>query len=494
MLNDYAPIFPELFIVLASMVLLLWGVFHRYEAGFSIGIVSILVLAGAAILIAGQTQATEELFNGAFVNDSFARFMKILTLAGSAFAIVLSFDYMRRERLLRFEYPVLILLSTAGMMLTISANDLISLYLALEFQSLALYVLAAFHRDRLRSTEAGLKYFVLGVLSSGFLLYGSSLVYGFTGHTGFAQIAETVHTWLQANGAPPIGFVFGLVFVLAGLAFKIAAVPFHMWTPDVYEGSPTPVTAYFAAAAKMSAMAMVIRMILGAFPDSAAQWQQIVIAISVASMALGAFAAIGQQNIKRLLAYSSIGHVGYALIGLAAAAPLAGVPVEEGVRVQTLGVSSVLIYLTIYLAMTLGSFACVLAMRKSHTFSELISDLAGISKEKPLFAFLFAMLLFSLAGVPPLAGFFAKFYVFEAAIKAGLWWLAVIGVVLSVVGAYYYLRIVKIMYFDEQGAAFDSIPASVQLTLGVSSAFVILFFLTPSTLKAAADLASRSLF
>ncbi len=480
MLNDYAPIFPELFIVLASMVLLLWGVYHRYEAGFAISIVSILVLAGAAILIAGQAQPTEELFNGAFVNDSFARFMKVLTLAGSAFTILLSFDYMRRERLLRFEFPVLILLSTAGMMLTISANDLISLYLALEFQSLALYVVAAFHRDRLRSTEAGLKYFVLGVLSSGLLLYGSSLVYGYTGATLFPQIAEAV----RAHGAP-IGFVFGLVFVLAGLAFKIAAVPFHMWTPDVYEGSPTPVTAYFAAAAKMSAMAMVIRVILGAFPDSAAQWQQIIIAISVASMALGAFAAIGQQNIKRLLAYSSIGHVGYALIGLAAAVP-GGAPQD--------GISSVLIYLTIYLAMTLGSFACVLAMRKGHAFSESISDLAGISREKPLFAFLFAMLLFSLAGVPPLAGFFAKFYVFNAAIEAHLYWLAVIGVVLSVVGAYYYLRIVKIMYFDEPGVTFDPIPASVQLTLGVSAAFVILFFLTPSTLKAAADVASRSLF
>ncbi len=489
MLNDYAPIFPELFIVLASMVLLLWGVFHRYQAGFSISIVSIVVLAGAAVLIAGQTQATEELFNGAFVNDSFARFMKILTLAGAAFTILLSFDYMRREGILRFEYPVLILLSAAGMMLTISANDLISLYLALEFQSLALYVLAAFRRDKLRSTEAGLKYFVLGALSSGLLLYGSSLVYGYTGATLFPQIAESV----RAHGAP-IGFVFGLVFVLAGLAFKIAAVPFHMWTPDVYEGSPTPVTAYFAAAAKMSAMAMVIRIILGAFPDAAAQWQQIIIAISVASMALGAFAAIGQQNIKRLLGYSSIGHVGYALIGLAAAAPLAGVPAEEGLRVQAQGVSSVLIYLTIYLAMTLGSFACVLAMRKGNSMSESIPDLAGISREKPLFAFLFAMLLFSLAGVPPLAGFFAKFYVFNAAIQAHLYWLAVAGVVLSVVGAYYYLRIVKIMYFDAEGSGFDPIPASVQLTLGVSAAFVILFFLTPGTLKAAADVASRSLF
>jgi len=480
MLTDYTPIFPELFIMLAALVLLLWGAYHRYQAGLRISIVSILVLAGAALLIARQEQPTEELFNGAFVNDSFARFMKILTLAGSAFALILSFDYMRRERLLHFEFPVLILLSTAGMMLTISANDLISLYLALEFQALALYVVAAFHRDRLRSTEAGLKYFVLGVLSSGLLLYGSSLVYGYTGATEFPQIAEAV----RAHGAP-IGLVFGLVFILAGLAFKISAVPFHMWTPDVYEGAPTPVTAYFAAAAKMSAMAMVIRIILGAFPDSAPQWQQIVIAVSVGSMALGAFAAIGQQNIKRLLAYSSIGHVGYALIGLAAAAP-DGAPVE--------GISSVLIYLTIYLAMTLGSFACVLAMRKGNIMSESIQDLAGISREKPLFAFLFAMLLFSLAGVPPLAGFFAKFYVFNAAIQAHLYWLAIVGVVLSVVGAYYYLRIVKIMYFDAQGVVFEPIPATVQLTPGVSAAFVMLLVLKPSTLKAAAEVASRSLF
>jgi NADH-quinone oxidoreductase subunit N len=482
MLNDFAPIFPELFIVLASMVLLLWGVYHRYPAGFSISIVSIFVLIGAALLIARQPAPAEVLFNGSFVNDSFARFMKILTLAGSVFAILLSFDYMRRERLLRFEYPVLILLSTAGMMLTISANDLISLYLALEFQSLALYVIAAFHRDRLRSTEAGLKYFVLGVLSSGLLLYGSSLVYGYTGATEFAEIAGSV----QRNGAS-IGFVFGLVFVLAGLAFKIAAVPFHMWTPDVYEGAPTPVTAYFAGGAKISAMAMVIRVILGAFPGVTEQWQQIVVAVALGSMALGGFAAIGQQNIKRLLAYSSIGHVGYALIGLAAAA-------TQDAKIAAEGISSVLIYLAIYLAMTLGSFACVLAMRKGHTMSEAVQDLAGISREKPLFAFLFAMLLFSLAGVPPLAGFFAKFYVFNAAIQAHLYWLAIAGVILSVVSAYYYLRIVKIMYFDEHGAAFEAIPASVQLTLGISAAFVILFFLTPSPLKAAADVASRSLF
>jgi len=480
MLSDYAPIFPEIFILLAAMVLLLWGVYHRHEAGFSISIVSIFVLIGAAVLIAAQPQATEELFNGAYINDSFARFMKMLTLIGSAFAILLSFDYMRRERILRFEYPVLILLSTAGMMLTISANDLISLYLALEFQSLALYVVAAFHRDHLRSTEAGLKYFVLGVLSSGLLLYGSSLVYGYTGATGFPAIAEAV----QAQSAS-IGFIFGLVFVLAGLAFKIAAVPFHMWTPDVYEGAPTPVTAYFAAAAKMSAMAMVIRVVLGAFPGATVQWQQIIMAISVASMALGAFAAIGQQNIKRLLAYSSIGHVGYALIGLAAATP-------DGAGAE--GISSVLIYLTIYLAMTVGSFACVLGMRRGQVMSESISDLAGISREKPLFAFLFAMLLFSLAGIPPLAGFFAKFYVFQAAIDAHLTWLAITGVVLSVVSAYYYLRVVKVMYFDEQGATFEAMPIPVGITLGITSAFVLFFFINPGTLKAAADIASRSLF
>ncbi len=480
MLSDYAPIFPEIFILLAAMVLLLWGVYHRHEAGFSISIVSIFVLIGAAVLIAAQPQATEELFNGAYINDGFARFMKMLTLVGSAFAILLSFDYMRRERILRFEYPVLILLSTAGMMLTISANDLIALYLALEFQSLALYVVAAFHRDNLRSTEAGLKYFVLGVLSSGLLLYGSSLVYGYTGATGFPAIAEAV----QAQSAS-IGFIFGLVFVLAGLAFKIAAVPFHMWTPDVYEGAPTPVTAYFAAAAKMSAMAMVIRVVLGAFPGATVQWQQIIMAISVASMALGAFAAIGQQNIKRLLAYSSIGHVGYALIGLAAATP-------DGAGAE--GISSVLIYLTIYLAMTVGSFACVLGMRRGQVMSESISDLAGISREKPLFAFLFAMLLFSLAGIPPLAGFFAKFYVFQAAIDAHLTWLAITGAVLSVVSAYYYLRVVKVMYFDEQGATFGAIPIPVGITLGITSAFVLFFFINPGTLKAAADIASRSLF
>ena len=337
MLSYYAPIFPELFIVLASFVLLMWGVYSRREAGFTISVVSILVLLCSAILIDRHPPATQQLFNGAFVDDRFARFMKILTLAGSAFTIVLSFDYMRRERILRFEYPILILLSTAGMMLTISANDLISLYLALEFQSSRALCCRRVPSRSFALDRGRAEYFVLGVLSSGLLLYGSSLVYGYTGATAFARIAEAV----QLQGAS-IGFIFGLVFVLAGLAFKIAAVPFHMWTPDVYEGAPTPVTAYFATASKMAAMAMVIRVILGAFPDAAAQWQQIIIAISIASMALGSFAAIGQTNIKRLLAYSSIGHVGYALIGVAA---VAVAPAE----IKAKCISSVLIYLAIYL-------------------------------------------------------------------------------------------------------------------------------------------------
>ncbi len=481
-MSTYAPIFPELFIVIAALVLLLWGVFHRDEVGFSIGVASIFVLAAAGLLIARHPAAAQSLFNGAFVDDGFARFVKILVLTGSAFALLLSFDYMRKEKILKFEYPVLILLATAGMLLSISANDLISLYLALELQSLALYVVAAFHRDQLRSTEAGLKYFVLGVLSSGLLLYGASLIYGYTGATSFPRIAESV----QANGAS-LGFIFGLVFMMAGLAFKIAAVPFHMWTPDVYEGAPTPVTAFFSAAPKIAAMAMFIRLIFGAFPAAAEQWQQIIIAISVASMALGSVAAIGQQNIKRLLAYSSIGHVGYALIGLAAA-PAA----PNGVGSE--GISSLLIYLTIYLAMTLGSFACVLGMRRGRVWVEDVRDLAGVSRDKPLFALVFAVLLFSLAGIPPMAGFFAKLYVFNAAIQAQLYWLAVAGVVLSVISAYYYLRLVKIMYFDEPAARFSPMAFSVRFTLAVSGIFVILFFLSPNTFKLAADAAARSLF
>ena len=337
---------------------------------------------------------------------------------------------------------MLVLLATAGMIMMISANDLIALYLGLELQSLALYVVAAFRRDDVRSSEAGLKYFVLGALSSGMLLYGASLIYGFTGSTSFAAIAAAAKA---AAPAQDIGLIFGLVFLLVGLAFKISAVPFHMWTPDVYEGAPTPVTAFFAAAPKVAAMALLMRVTLGAFAGIGPQWQQVVAALAIASMGLGAFAAIGQTNIKRLLAYSAIGNIGYALIGLAAASP-------EGAR-------GVIIYMVIYVAMTLGAFACVLAMRRQGGMVEEIDELSGLAQTNLGMATVLALLMFSLAGIPPLAGFFAKFYVFVAAVKEGLWALAVFGVLASVVGAYYYVRIVKIMFFDAPKERFLGVPA-----------------------------------
>jgi NADH-quinone oxidoreductase subunit N len=368
-----------------------------------------------------------------------------------------------------------VLLASTGMMMMISANDLISLYVGLELQSLALYVVAAFNRDSSRSAEAGLKYFVLGALSSGMLLYGASLVYGFTGSTDFTTISAAV----QPSGEN-IGLIFGLVFLMAGFAFKISAVPFHMWTPDVYEGAPTPVTAFFAAAPKLAAMALTVRVLITAFPAVTFQWQQIVTFLAIASMALGSFAAIGQTNIKRLMAYSSIGHMGYALVGLAAGT-------AEGVQ-------GVIIYLAIYLAMTLGTFACILAMRRHGRMVEDIDQLAGLSNTSPMMAFLLAMLLFSLAGIPPLAGFFAKFYVFLAAINAGLYALAVIGVLLSVVGAYYYLRIVKIMYFDAPVERFEPMPGLLAAVLGASGLFILFYFVYPAPLVNVAEAAAKSLF
>jgi len=369
---------------------------------------------------------------------------------------------------------VLFLLSTLGMMLLISAADLIALYLGLEMMSLPLYVVAASNRDNVRSTEAGLKYFVLGALSSGMLLYGASLIYGFTGTVSFTGIAKAT-----GHGAN-LGLIFGLVFMFVGFCFKISAVPFHMWTPDVYEGAPTPVTAFFAAAPKVAGIAIFVRATMVAFPGIAHEWQQIVVFVSIASMVLGAFAAIGQRNIKRLMAYSSIGHMGFALVGLAAGT-------AEGVQ-------GVLVYMSIYVAMTLGVFAAILAMRRDGKFVETIGDLAGLARTHPTMAFFLAMLLFSLAGIPPLAGFFAKFYVFLAAIKAGLYTLAVIGVLSSVVGAYYYLNIVKMIYFDEPVKGFDRMPGLLRLVLGVSGLAVMLFFAYPAPVLDAATVAAKSLF
>jgi len=465
---------PELILAGGALVLLMLGVATRRERGELILWLAIILLALAGIFVASG-EGTTTLFHKSFIVDPFARTLKLLTLAGAAVALLMSVDYWRGAGGVRFEFPVLVLLATTGMLMMISANDLIALYVGLEQQSLALYVVAAFQRDSPRSSEAGLKYFVLGALSSGMLLYGASLVYGFTGSTGFDDIALAV----QPSGAN-IGLIFGLVFLMAGFAFKISAVPFHMWTPDVYEGAPTPVTAFFAAAPKLAAMALTARVLITAFPAVTLEWRQIVVFLAIASMALGSFAAIGQTNIKRLMAYSSIGHMGYALVGLAAG--------------TTEGVQGVIIYLAIYLAMTLGTFACILAMRRDGRMVEDIDQLSGLSSTSPLMAFLLAMLLFSLAGVPPLAGFFAKFYVFLAAIHAGLYALAVIGVLLSVVGAYYYLRIVKIMYFDAPAERFEPMDTPLAAVLGVTGLFILLYFIYPAPLVAFAGAAAKSLF
>ena len=345
-LQMFTPVLPEIIMAAAAMALLMLGVFREREPSDLISALAVIILIFCGILVFRQSDQTVTAYNDAFIIDNFARFMKLLTLLGSAVALFMSLDYFRQSKIMRFEYPILVVLATTGMMVMISANDLIMLYLGVELQSLALYVIAAFHRDSVKSSEAGLKYFVLGALSSGMLLYGCSLIYGFTGSTNFIKIAAVVQ---QTGGS--LGLLFGLVFLMAGLAFKVSAVPFHMWTPDVYEGAPTPVTAFFAAAPKIAAMAMFVRVALAAFPAITSQWQQIIVFISIASMVLGAFAAIGQNNIKRLMAYSSIGHMGYALVGLAAGS-------ETGTR-------GLLIYMTIYLITTLGTFACILAMRRT---------------------------------------------------------------------------------------------------------------------------------
>src|ERR1700733_2022346 len=472
-LTGLVPLLPEIVLGLGAMALLMLGAYRSEGAAVLIDSLSIVLLVIAGVIVVLLPQGKLVPFGGSFIVDDFARFLKILAITGSAAAILMSIDYDKREGQRRFEYSVLIVLSTLGMLLLITSADLIALYLGLELMSLPLYVVAASHRTSLRSTEAGLKYFVLGALSSGMLLYGASLTYGLTGTVNFAGIAKSA-----ADAGP--GLIFGLVFLFAGFCFKVSAVPFHMWTPDVYEGAPTPITAFFAAAPKVAGIAMFVRATIVAFPGIVPQWQHIVVFVSIASMALGAFAAIGQRTIKRLMAYSSIGHMGFALIGLAAA--------------TSDGIEGVLVYMAIYLAMTLGTFAVILSMRREGRMVEGISDLAGLARTNPTMAFFLAMLLFSLAGIPPLAGFFAKFYVFLAAIKAGLFVLAVIVVVTSVVGAYYYLTIVKIMYFDEPATAFAPMPYELKIVLAVSGLFNLLFFVYPGPLVAAATLAAKSLF
>jgi len=472
-----APALPEIFLAIASMALLMVGVFVKPARALSsvsgLAIATLIATAGLVLYVGGDDQLA---FSDLFVVDRFAVFMKLLVLLGSVLAVIMAEGYIRREGMDRFEFPVLICLATLGMLMMVSANDLIALYIGLELQSLSLYVVATLQRDRQRSTEAGLKYFVLGALSSGLLLYGASLIYGFTGTTEFGALAA----YFAQTGAVSTGVIVGIVFLAAGLAFKVSAVPFHMWTPDVYEGAPTPVTAFFAVAPKVAAMALLLRVMMDPFGDLVGQWFQIVWFVSAASMILGAFAAIPQTNIKRLMAYSSIGHIGYALIGLAAGT-------EEGV-------TGILIYMALYLVMNVGTFACILCMKVKDRMVENISDLAGLAKTKPAMAAALLVFMFSMAGVPPMAGFFGKLYVFRAAINEELYVLAVIGALSSVVAAYYYLRIVKVMYFDEPAESFDPVETrGLKAIIAIASVFVLGFIFYPSLLADNAAVAAVSL-
>jgi NADH-quinone oxidoreductase subunit N len=471
------PAAPEIVLAIAAMALLILGVLRgegsaRLVSWLSIGV---LILVFVIAVLGGGDRRVG--FYGMFVADAFALFMKALVLIGSAVTILMGMRYNEEQGIARFEFPVLVLLATAGMMVMVSANDLITLYVGLELQNLALYVVASFNRDSERSSEAGLKYFVLGALSSGMLLYGASLVYGFAGTTAFDDLTKLM------TGAATVetGILIGLVFVVVGLAFKVSAVPFHMWTPDVYEGAPTPVSAFFAVAPKLAALALFIRFMIAPFGPLIGEWRQVIVFLSIASMVLGAVAAIAQENIKRLMAYSSISHVGYALIGLAAGT-------AEGIR-------GVLVYLTIYLFMTVGTWAVILCMRRRGHMLEGISDLAGLSQSQPGLALALAIFMFALSGVPPTAGFFAKLYVFLAAINAQLTGLAVIGVLTSVVSAFYYLRVVKVMYFDEPIGAFDwPISAELKGVLFVTAVVTLFFFLLPGPIVGGAEAAAAALF
>ena len=475
LISDLNAILPELWLALSALGMLMLGAFTKRNATrLSVWVaVAVFIVAGFLVHLQPGSGAV---FDGLVINDTFGDFMKTLVLLGAGLTLILSLGFIRREGMDRFEFPVLIVLATLGMFVMISANDLLSLYVGLEMQSLALYVCAAFQRDNLRSSEAGLKYFVLGAVASGMLLYGCSLIYGFAGTTSFELLASTIGQGEDLS----IGVIVGLVFIAAGLAFKISAVPFHMWTPDVYEGAPTPVTAFFSVAPKIAAMALMMRVLTGPFGGLFEQWQQIIFLLAVASMFLGAVGAIGQTNIKRLMAYSSIGHVGFALVGVAAG--------------TAQGINGVAIYLAIYLVMGVGTWGCILAMRRDGTMVEGISDLAGLSRTNPKLALALAIFMFSMAGIPPLAGFFGKFYVFMAAVNEGLYTLAVVGVLTSVIGAFYYIRIVKIMYFDEAADPFDApMGREVWPIITLTASITLLFFVYSGPLLDSASAAASSL-
>jgi len=455
-------IFPEIFISLAIMFLLIVGVFKKNSSNLIYNLTIISLLIALALTFNYPIETELSLFNESYKIDYLSTFMKILTLVSGVFVMLVSSKYIQITKILKIEYPILLLSSILGMMVMISSNDLIVFYMGLELQSLALYVLASFNRENLLSTEAGVKYFVLSALSSGLLLYGCSLIYGFSNSTNFVLIAEN----LNSNN---YGLTFGIVFILVGLAFKISAVPFHMWAPDVYQGSPTSVTLFFAVLPKIAALTVFIRFLYIPFINMIDQWQMIVVFLSIASMLFGAIAAIGQKNLKRLIAYSSIGHVGYALAGLSVGS-------NEGIQ-------SAISYISIYLVMNLAFFSCLFMIRKSENYFENIEDLSGLSKNHPILSISLMIVLFSLAGIPPLAGFFAKFYIFMAVIEQSMYFLAVIGLLSTVIAAYYYLRIIKIIYFDPEKVKYDSDHhLGLKVTLALSTIFILFYFIYPSSL------------
>ena len=455
-------IYPEIFISLSVMFLLILGVFKKKSSNLIVSL-SVITLIGTLVLIFGNPIDTNlSLFDGSYKIDYMSSYMKILTILSGIFVLITSSKFLKIYKLFNIEYPILILCSILGMMVMISSNDLIVFYIGLELQSLSLYVLAAFNRDQIKSSEAGLKYFVLSALSSGLLLYGCSLIYGFSGTTNFDQISNLMNN-------DQYGLTFGIVFILVGLAFKISAVPFHMWAPDVYEGSPTSVTLFFAVAPKIAALTVIIRFLYVPFVNVIDQWQLIIVFLSLASMIFGAVAAIGQKNLKRLIAYSSIGHMGYALAGLC-------VGTNQGIQ-------SSILYISIYLVMNLGFFSCLFMLKRNNTYFENIDDLSGLSKNHPLISLSLMVVLFSLAGIPPLAGFFAKFYIFKAILDQSMYYLAIIGLLTTVIAAFYYLRIIKIMYFDLEKEKYDQdYNLGLKFTLALSTILIMFYFIYPSKL------------
>ncbi len=471
------PLLPVLFLAISSMGLLMVGAFVGNDSTKAVSWASVAALMIAAVILVTLSWHDALVLGGMFRFDDFTGVYQILIIIGLIASLLLSMHYLEQENAARFEYPILILLAGIGMMLMAGAYNFLALYMALELQSLSLYVLAAFMRNSTRSAESGVKYFALGAISSGMILFGISMIYGFTGSIDYGVITAT----LTSMDAPNMGVIFGLAFILAGLAFKISAAPFHMWTPDVYQGAPGSVTALFAIVPKVAAMAMIMRVLFTPFSPLYDEWLQIIWFLSVASMVVGAFGAIAQDNIKRLFAYSSIGNMGYALIGIAAGSEA--------------GIAAVTMYMTIYLVMTAGAFGVVLSMRRGGRALENISDLAGLSRTAPVMAYIMAILMFSMSGIPPLAGFFGKLIVFQAAVEKGLIVLGVIGVLTSVVGAYYYLRIIKVMFFDEPAPAFDKgLPLARVIVLAVSVIFVLAFILKPDFVLNHAQIAAAALF